>query len=209
MLAVELFRVPIFSISVLASTLTYTAQGIAYVSLPFFFQSVLGKTPLQSGLLLSAWPLTALIVAVRIGPLSDRYPAPLLCTIGIVVMGLGLGAFALLPALPATAAIVACAAVCGAGFATFQTPNNRAIIATAPPEKTGRAAGVMSTARLGGQTLGATLVAIIFALVGSEVATRYVPGRGVIEAGLVTAVACMLLAALLSSIRLRTSSSRA
>ncbi len=155
MLAVELFRVPIFSISVLASTATYTAQGIAYVSLPFFFQDVLGKTPLQSGLLLSSWPIMALIVAIRMGPLSDRHSAPLLCTIGILVMGAGLMGFALLPAMPATLAIVACAALGGAGFATFQTPNNRAIITTAPPEKTGRAAGVMTTARLSGQTLGA------------------------------------------------------
>jgi DHA2 family multidrug resistance protein-like MFS transporter len=205
MLAVELFRVPIFSISIVASMMTYTAQGLAYVSLPFFFQNVLGKTPLESGLLLSAWPLTALIVAIRMGPISDRYPAPILCTIGILTMGAGLLCFALLPATPPLAAIVACAAICGAGFATFQTPNNRAIIATAPPEKTGRAAGVMTTARLSGQTLGATLVAIIFAIVGSAAAARYVPERSVIEAALITACACMAIAALCSSIRLGSS----
>jgi DHA2 family multidrug resistance protein-like MFS transporter len=209
MLAVELFRVPIFTMSVVASSATYTAQGLAYVSLPFFFQNVLGKTPLESGLLLSAWPLTALIVAIRIGPLSDRYPAPLLCTIGIVVMGLGLLGFALLPAMPPLYAIVLCAGVCGAGFATFQTPNNRAIIATAPPEKTGRAAGVMTTARLSGQTLGATLVAIIFAVAGSAAAARYVPERSVIEAALIAACVCMAIAAILSSIRLGTSSAPA
>jgi DHA2 family multidrug resistance protein-like MFS transporter len=203
MLAVDLFRVPIFSVSVLASTATYTAQGLAYVTLPFFFQDVLGKTPLQSGLLLSAWPITALIVALRMGPLSDRYSASLLCTIGIVIMGTGLVCFALLPMVPATLAIVACAALGGAGFATFQTPNNRAIIATAPPEKTGRAAGVMSTARLSGQTLGATLVAIIFELAGSAAAARYVPVRSVIEVALLVACGCIAFAAVLSSIRLR------
>ena len=100
MLAVNLFRVPIFSVSVLASSLTYAAQGLAYVSLPFFFQTVLGKTPLQSGLLLSAWAITALIVAIRMGPISDRHSASLLCTIGILIMGAGLLSFALLPAIP-------------------------------------------------------------------------------------------------------------
>jgi DHA2 family multidrug resistance protein-like MFS transporter len=202
MMAIDLFRVPIFSVSVVAATATYTAQGLAYVSLPFFFQNVLGKTPLVSGLLLSAWPLTALIVAIRMGPLSDRYPAPLLCTIGIVIMGAGLACFAVLPAVPAAIAIVGCAAICGAGFATFQTPNNRAIIATAPPEKTGRAAGVMTTARLSGQTLGAVLVAIIFGIAGASGAVRAVPVRGVIEATLLVACGCMALAAVLSSIRL-------
>jgi DHA2 family multidrug resistance protein-like MFS transporter len=203
MMAVDLFRVPIFSVSVVASSATYAAQGLAYVSLPFFFQNVLGKSPLQSGLLLSAWPLTALIVALQMGRLSDRHAAPLLCMIGIVIMGFGLACFALLPAVPASLAIVACAAICGAGFATFQTPNNRAIIATAPPEKTGRAAGVMTTARVSGQTLGATLVAIIFEIAEAHTGAHALPARGVIEATLLTAFGCMVLAAILSSIRLR------
>ena len=203
MLAVELFRVPIFSVSVLISTATYTAQGLAYVTLPFFFQNVLGKTPFESGLLLSAWPLVSLFVAMRMGPLSDRHSASLLCTIGILVMGGGLACFALLPTIPATLAIVGCSALAGAGFATFQTPNNRAIIVAAPPEKTGRAAGVMTTARLSGQTLGAVLAAIIFEIAGSAAATGGVPVRSVIEVSLIVACGCIAIAAVLSSFRLR------
>ncbi len=201
MLAVELFHVPIFSVAVLASTATYTAQGLAYVSLPFFFQSVLGHSPFVAGLLLSAWPIMALVVASRIGPLSDRYSASLLCTIGIVTMGVGLALFALLPVAPATWTIVACAAIAGAGFATFQTPNNRAIIASAPPHQTGRAAGVMSAARLSGQTSGAALVAIIFELAGSSAGARAVPVRSVIEATLLTACGFIVFAAVMSGIR--------
>jgi DHA2 family multidrug resistance protein-like MFS transporter len=203
MLAVELFRVPIFSVSVMASSATYAAQGIAYVTLPFFFQNVLGKTPFASGLLLSAWPIASLFVAIRMGPLSDRYSSSLLCTIGIVIFGAGLACYAFLPAMPATIAIVACSALAGAGFATFQTPNNRAIMISAPAEKTGRAAGVMTTARLSGQTLGAVLVAIIFEMVGAAAGARAVPVRGVIEVALLAACGCIAIAAVLSSIRLR------
>jgi MFS transporter, DHA2 family, multidrug resistance protein len=203
MLAVELFRMPIFSVSVAASSSTYAAQSIAYVTLPFFFQSVLGKTPWESGLLLSAWAFTSFFVAVRIGHISDRYSSSLLCTIGVVVMGAGLAGFALLPELPPTIAIVACAAVAGAGFATFQTPNNRAILINATPEQTGRAAGVMATARLSGQTLGAVLVGIIFEIASSTGAARAVPGRGVIEIAMLAACGWIAIAAVLSSIRLR------
>jgi DHA2 family multidrug resistance protein-like MFS transporter len=202
MLAVELFRVPIFRVSIVASSMVYCAQGIAYVSLPFFFQNVLGKTPLQSGLLLSAWPFAALLIALRMGRLSDRYPAPLLCMLGVVVMGTGLLAYALLPAIPATLAVVGCALVCGAGFATFQTPNNRSIIATAPPEKTSRAAGVMTTARLTGQTLGAVFVAMVFEIASSGVTSRTAPVHSVIQIALVGACICMAIAAVFSSIRL-------
>jgi DHA2 family multidrug resistance protein-like MFS transporter len=203
MLAVELFRVPIFSVSILASTATYAAQSIAYVTLPFFFQNVLGKTPWESGLLLSAWAIMSFFVAVRMGPLSDRHPASVLCTIGILVMGAGLAGFALLPAMPATLAIVVCAGIAGAGFATFQTPNNRAILVTAPPEKTGRAAGVMTTARVSGQTLGAVLTAIVFEVAGAAAAARAVPVRSVIETALLVACGCIGIAAVLSGIRLR------
>jgi DHA2 family multidrug resistance protein-like MFS transporter len=105
--------------------------------------------------------------------------------------------------MPATIAIVACSALAGAGFATFQTPNNRAIMISAPAEKTGRAAGVMTTARLSGQTLGAVLVAIIFETVGAAAGARAVPVRGVIEVALLAACGCIAIAAVLSSIRLR------
>jgi DHA2 family multidrug resistance protein-like MFS transporter len=52
--------------------------------------------------------------------------------------------------------------VCGLGFGFFNTPNNRAIITSAPPIRTGGASGMQATARLLGQSMGAALVALIF-----------------------------------------------
>src|SRR3954466_13845921 len=52
--------------------------------------------------------------------------------------------------------------VCGIGFGFFQSPNNRALIAAAPRARSGAASGVVSTARLTGQTLGGVLVALVF-----------------------------------------------
>jgi DHA2 family multidrug resistance protein-like MFS transporter len=54
-------------------------------------------------------------------------------------------------------------AVCGLGFGFFQAPNNRTIMAAAPRLRSGAAGGMLSSARLLGQTLGAALVAILFA----------------------------------------------
>lgn len=201
MIAIELFRKRIFSVAVVVSCSTYAAQSIAFVTLPFFFQSVLGRTPLESGLLLLAWPLASLLIAPRMGPISDRYPAVFLTGLGISILGVGLLLFALLPALPATIAIVGCAAVCGAGFAIFQTPNARSLIAAAPAEKTGRATGIMSTARLFGQTVGAATVAIVFEVVAT--ATGGVPARPAIEAGLFVALGFIAFAILLSLWRVR------
>jgi len=203
LLAVELFANRIFSVAAAASAATYAAQGLSYVALPFFLQSVLERTPLAAGLLMSAWPLTTLIVASRMGRISDRYPAPALCTLGIVVMGFGIAGFALLPAVPPSWAIVACATVAGAGFAIFQTPNNRAMIAVAPPEKTGRATGIMSITRYCGQTSGAVLAAIVFSVAGTNAAARHGLGRETITIALFTACGLIAFAAAASSLRMR------
>jgi DHA2 family multidrug resistance protein-like MFS transporter len=59
--------------------------------------------------------------------------------------------------------------VCGAGFGFFQSPNNRSLIAAAPRSRSGVASGVLSTARLTGQTLGGVAVAVIFGLLAGDI----------------------------------------
>ena len=71
--------------------------------------------------------------------------------------------------LPGTSPVVVlglAVAVAGAGFGFFQTPNNRTMLAAAPMARSGGAGGMQATARLLGQTLGTTLVAIAFQLGG-------------------------------------------
>lgn len=48
------------------------------------------------------------------------------------------------------------------GFGLFQTPNNVTIVSSAPTHRSGGASGMLGTARLLGQTLGTTLVALLF-----------------------------------------------
>ncbi|MDB5028206.1 MAG: multidrug transporter, partial [Candidatus Eremiobacteraeota bacterium] len=105
-IALDLFRIPSFATAGAASLATFTAQGLAYVALPFFFQVALGRTPLQSGLLLSSWPLATALVAPLAGRLSDRYPVGILATIGLAILTAGLALYATLPSHPSTAAIV-------------------------------------------------------------------------------------------------------
>ena len=57
---------------------------------------------------------------------------------------------------------------CGVGFGFFQSPNNRTILASAPREHAGSASGILASARLVGQTLGAALVGLIFTLTGAS-----------------------------------------
>ena len=54
--------------------------------------------------------------------------------------------------------------ICGIGVGFFTTPNNRAIITSAPPARAGGASGMQATSRLLGQTMGAAVVALVFGL---------------------------------------------
>ncbi len=160
--AVDLLQRPIFALSVATSICSFTAQMLAYVSLPFYLQNVLGRTQIESGLLISPWPLGTLVAAPLAGYLADRYSAGLLGGLGLGAFTVGLLSLALLPSHATTASIVWRMAVCGIGFGFFQAPNNREIISSVPKERSGGASGMLGTARLTGQTLGAALVALIF-----------------------------------------------
>jgi DHA2 family multidrug resistance protein-like MFS transporter len=52
--------------------------------------------------------------------------------------------------------------ICGLGFGFFNTPNNRAILISAPPTRAGAASGMQATSRLLGQSTGAAMVALMF-----------------------------------------------
>jgi MFS transporter, DHA2 family, multidrug resistance protein len=162
LLPVDLFRRPVFALSVTTSLCTFVAQGIVFVTLPFYFQEALGRSQVATGLLMTPWPATVALIA----PLADRYPAGILCGIGLAVLTSGFVLLAALPAQPHSADIVWRMMICGFGFGFFGSPNNRAIVTSVPRERSGGAGAIQSTARLLGQTVGAALVALIFGFAG-------------------------------------------
>jgi DHA2 family multidrug resistance protein-like MFS transporter len=164
LLPVDLLRVPLFALSVAASICCFAAQGLAYVAMPFLLQNTLGLDQVRTGLLLTPWPLTVALISPVAGWLSDRFPPAVLGGIGLVVMAVGLAFMAALPLNASAFDILWRTAVCGLGFGFFNAPNNRAMIASAPPHRSGGASGMVATARLLGQTTGAALVALCFEL---------------------------------------------
>jgi MFS transporter, DHA2 family, multidrug resistance protein len=165
LLPVDLLRIPVFALSVGTSVCSFAAQMLAFLSLPFMMQDNLGLSQVQTGLLMTPWPLVIIVAAPLSGVLSDRMSAGLLGGIGLVAMTVGLLLLATLGTHPDTLQIAWRMAVCGAGFGIFQSPNNRTMLASAPRSRSGGASGMLSTARLTGQTLGAALVAVIFGTV--------------------------------------------
>ncbi|MDQ6926833.1 MAG: MFS transporter [Candidatus Eremiobacteraeota bacterium] len=206
MIALDLFRSPAFSMATATGFAAFAAQGLAFVSLPFFFQEALGKTPLESGLLLTSWPLAIAIVAPLAGRLSDRYPVGILATAGLAALAVGLALYATLPPSPTALDITLRGIVCGLGFGFFQSPNNRELIGSAPREKSTSAAGLLAAMRVSGQTVGAALVAIVFGAFGASIAASTAPHDVVAHAApavLWLACGCAAAATLASALRLR------
>jgi MFS transporter, DHA2 family, multidrug resistance protein len=166
LLPVDLMRNPVFALSIGTSVCSFTAQMLAFVSLPFLMQNALGLSQVQTGLLMTPWPLVIIVAAPVSGVLSDRMSAGLLGGIGLALLTAGLLLLATtIGTHPQPADIAWRMALCGVGFGMFQSPNNRTILSSAPRSRSGGASGMLGTARLTGQTLGAALVALIFGVV--------------------------------------------
>jgi MFS transporter, DHA2 family, multidrug resistance protein len=168
MLPIDLFRRPVFALSTATAVCSFAVQGLAFVSLPFYFEEVLLRSQVETGFFMTPWPLVVAIMAPIGGRLSDRYPAGILGGLGLALLGIGMALLAMLPATPGVANIVWRMAICGLGFGFFQTPNMRALMSSAPAGRSGSASGIVATARLTGQTIGAALAALCFSLAGHQ-----------------------------------------
>lgn len=174
LLPVDLLSIPLFRLSAAISLLSFAAQALAFVALPFILEGGMGWDATATGLLMTPWPMATACMAPLAGRLADRYSAGILGGIGMAVFTAGLVLLAVLPAHAAAADICWRMAICGLGFGFFQSPNNRAMITSAPLHRSGGASGMLGTARLLGQTIGAALVALIFGLSGHTSRTALV-----------------------------------
>ena len=196
LLPVDLLRIPVFALSMGTSVNSFCAQMLANIALPFLLLETYGRSHLEAGMLLTAWPVAIVAIAPAAGRLIGRFPNGLLGGAGLALLALGLLALALLPAQPSNANIAWRMALCGLGFGLFQSPNNHTIVTTPPPHRVGAASGMLGTARLTGQTLGAVLLASIFSIWSPH------DGKGPMIALLLAAL-CAVFGAVFSALRVR------
>lgn len=193
LLPIDLLSVPLFAMSIATSVISFSSQMLALVSLPFLFSS-LGMDPMKIGLLLSPWPIGTMIAAPLAGRLVERYHGGMLGATGMAIMAAGLLLLYVAPAGCSPWDIAWRMAICGAGWGLFQTPNNVTIASSSPRERSGAAGGMQGSARVLGQTIGTTLVAMLLHLVGNESAAA--------RTCLIVATIVAVIAAVMSLLRL-------
>lgn len=168
LLPIDLLRIPIFRLSMATSVCAFSAQLIAYVALPFLFLDAWHRTPAEAGALMACWPIAVIFAAALAGRLIGRVAGGLLGAIGLGTLAMGLALLAWVAGDASAPGVWWRLAICGLGFGLFQSPNNHTIITSAPHRRAGAASGMLGTARLTGQSLGAALLAGVFAFTSAH-----------------------------------------
>lgn len=168
MLNLGLFKNRTFSACITASFLNYTAQFIMVFLAPFYLEDIRMFPPAVTGLLYMPMPIAILIVAPIAGALSDRINTRILSSAGMGMMALGLIMLSFMGANTPYWYIIISMIACGMGSGMFQTPNNTALMGSAPNDCRGIASGMLAIARNLGMVIGVALSGLLFTAISGQ-----------------------------------------
>jgi MFS family permease len=176
MIDLRLFRNRQLSVNLITGFLTFVAVSGTLILLPFYLENVRGFDTRQVGLLLVAVPVGLGIMSPISGALSDRLGTHRITVIGLAVLLAGYFALSTLDSNTGVAGFMLRIAPIGVGMGIFQSPNNSAIMGSAPRERLGVVSGLLSITRTIGQTTGIAVLGAIWASRVFAYAGRPVPG---------------------------------
>ncbi len=168
LLPVDLFSNSMYTMSIATSVCSFMAQNIAMIALPFLYLNGYHFSAISTGLLMTPWPLATMIVSPIAVRYVEKHNPGTTAAVGMGVFIVGVLLLLFTGSNPSEWNIAWRMAICGVGFGMFQTPNNIVMVMATPVNRSGGAGGMQSTARLVGQTLGATIVSSVFALLAHE-----------------------------------------
>ena len=202
----RLFKDSTFLLGNLAGMLSYYVLFSILFLMPFYLEGVMGYSVALTGFLLTPLLLAMAAVAPFSGYISDKYGPRIMTTSGMLIAALAcfslmfIGASARLPLL--VAALISL----GAGMGLFITPNNSAVMGSAPREKLGAAGGILNMTRSLGLIFGVNISGVII----TTLQRHYLAEGGYSKAnafmhGLIMVIMVLIvvatLSALLSSVR--------
>jgi MFS family permease len=170
----RLFKNVTFLLGNLTSMLSYYVLFAIMFLVPFYLERVLGYSVALTGSLLTPLLLAMAAVAPFSGYISDKYGGRIMTTSGMLISAMAcfslifMGESANLPVL-ATVLISL-----GVGMGLFTTPNNSAIMGSAPSDKLGVAGGVLNMTRSLGLIFGVNMSGVIF----TSLQHRYLAEKG-------------------------------
>lgn len=193
LLPVDLFKNSMYAMSIVTSVCSFIAQNVTMIALPFLYLNSYHFSEITTGLLMTPWPLATMIVSPVAARYVEKHNPGATAAAGMAVFVAGVLLLLLTGSEPSHWDIAWRMAVCGVGFGMFQTPNNIVMVMATPVHRTGGAGGMQSTARLVGQTFGATAVSTVFAFIANN--------TGAVRVCLIVSVAFALCAGIFSFVR--------
>ena len=180
MIDLRLFKNSLFSVNLVTGFITFVAIAGAIILMPFYLENILGYEPRQVGFFLAIVPIGLGIVAPISGSMSDRFGTRPITVIGLMFLVVGYLAMSTLSSQTTIVGYILRLLPVGLGMGIFQSPNNSAIMGSAPRERLGVVSGLLAVTRTLGQTTG---IAVLGALWASRIIFHY----GAIPAGGATA----------------------
>jgi EmrB/QacA subfamily drug resistance transporter len=157
----SMFSDRLFGINLTMSFLVFITLGTTLV-LPFFMDLVMGLTTMQMGLLMMVVPIAMGIVSPWSGWLTDRHGPRLISFLGLITMALGCAAMTTLHKDATVWGLAIRSLPIGIGMGLFQSPNNTAIMGSAPSQHLGVASGLLALSRTLGNSTGVPLAGALF-----------------------------------------------
>jgi EmrB/QacA subfamily drug resistance transporter len=173
----SLFRQRTFASACVSLLLSFIASFSVSVMLPFYFEQLRGWGSSLTGLMLTPYPLTLALVGPVSGALADRFGTRWLAAGGMLILCAGLCALALLGPDNSKPDIIARVLLAGLGQALFQSPNNSALMGSAPKQRQGLASGMLATGRTVGMSLSVAMSGAIFTGLGGAEAGLMLRGQ--------------------------------
>jgi MFS family permease len=154
----------VFAFSSLATLIHYGAASTVGFLISLYLQYVRGFDPAKAGLVLMAQPLIMVIFSSSAGRLSDRVNPGKIASAGMAVTMIGLLALSFLSVHTPLWAVVGCLFLVGGGYALFSSPNSNAVMGSVESRYYGLAAGITSTMRQTGMTVGIAVVTTLLSI---------------------------------------------
>lgn len=173
MLDLSLFRKPAFTGGAVVAFAVSCAMFAMFLYLTLYLQTILGLSPLQTGL--RFLPVTALsfFVAAMSGNLAARVPIRVLLAIGLALVGTGLLLMRGVTAGSHWTALLPGFVVGGAGVGLINPALASTAIGVVPPQRSGMASGINTTFRQVGIATG---IAVYGAIFQTGIASRLATG---------------------------------
>jgi len=130
--------------------------------MPFFLMQPSGFSVRQAGMIMVTPFVFLSVFSPLAGILSDRIGSQILCTVGMMILSIGLFLLSQLTPLTSPFPAVWRLAIVGFGISIFNAPNSSLIMSSVPPKYMGVASGTVATARNLGMVIGIAIAGTVF-----------------------------------------------